>query len=103
MPLLIALVTFASVTLFITYLIQPRPDRIRRRMLEGGAANALSRERTLEASPLTRLVLPVIQKLGATLGQLLPQNLIHNVNMLLLHAGEPMPLATFLSVWFLLG
>lgn len=100
MPVLIAFVTFAAVASFVSYLAQPRTNEVRRRILEGGlTANDLARRRSAEGTAMRRLVRPVVSKFGLRLAALLPQNLVHKVERLLVHAGEPISLSMFLAIW----
>lgn len=99
MVVLISLLTFGAVALLVTYLAAPRPNEVRRRILEGAGANELSRRRSADGGPIRRLLVPGVRKVGTSLSQLLPQNLVRHVDRLLVQAGEPMPLASFLAIW----
>ncbi len=99
MLFLIAVLTFASVALLVKYMVQPSSDTVRQRILDGTPASYLVRRRTVEGSANQRLLMPVISSLGARLSQLLPANLVRHVEKLLVQAGEPMSLATFLTIW----
>jgi tight adherence protein C len=99
MTALIFLTTFAAATFFALYLLQPRPDDVRRRILGAATPNEVARRRTVEGGPVRRLIAPVLQRLGSALSRLLPQNLVRQLDGLLVQAGGRMSLATFLSIW----
>ena len=97
MPLLIGLITFAAVGLLVSYLVQPRTDDIRRRIL-AGAEETVDGPST-DRRPGDRLLRPTIHAFGSALSKLLPQNLAHNIETTLIRAGEPMSLASFMTIW----
>jgi tight adherence protein C len=99
LELLIALATFGAVAFLAFYVLSPRPNDVRRRIL-AGAANEVVQERTSSGGPTSRLLKPVTRKFGSLLSHLLPQNLVHHIEKLLLHAGEPMTASAFLAIWF---
>jgi tight adherence protein C len=100
MVILIALLTFASITLAVTYLARPRPDYVRQRLMHGATANEIARERVLRGGPIQRLVLPSVRRFSAFLASALPQNIVKNVEKQLIMANQPMTLGAFLFIWF---
>ena len=98
MLFLIAVLTFASVALLVTYVFQPSSGTVRRRILDGTPASDLARRRTVEGSANQRLLMPVMRRVGASLSRLLPANLVRHVEQLLVQAGEPMSLGAFLTI-----
>jgi tight adherence protein C len=98
----IALITFAAVALLVSYIAQPKPDEVRRRILEG-TGQATESELRAERSFGRRLVRPMLQGLGSNLSRLLPQNLVHSLETTIVQAGEPISLATFLAIWALVS
>jgi tight adherence protein C len=100
MEILIGLVTFAAVAMLVSYLAAPRTNEVRRRILEVATPNELTRMRTVEGGPGRRLLQPTLHRFGSMLSKLLPQNLLHSLDRMLVQAGEPMPLFTFVTIWF---
>lgn len=96
---LIALLTFASTTLLALYVMRPRQDYVRQRLMEGAEANEIAQERGLEGGPIRRLILPSLVRLSALLANLLPQNFVHGIDHKLTVANRPMSLSGFLLVW----
>ena len=103
MLFLIAVLTFASVALLVTYVFQPSSGTVRRRILDGTPASDLARRRTVEGSANQRLLMPVMRRVGASLSRLLPANLVRHVEQLLVQAGEPMSLGAFLTIWLIVA
>ena len=103
MLFLIAVLTFASVALLVTYVFQPSSGTVRGRILDGTPASDLARRRTVEGSANQRLLMPVMRRVGASLSRLLPANLVRHVEQLLVQAGEPMSLGAFLTIWLIVA
>ncbi|HEU0072746.1 MAG TPA: type II secretion system F family protein [Dehalococcoidia bacterium] len=97
---LIALLTFASTTVLALYVMRPKGDYVRQRILEGATPNQIAQERGLQDGPIRRLVLPGAMRFSGFLAKALPQNLVKGIDHLLLVAGQPMSVAGFLSLWF---
>jgi tight adherence protein C len=97
---IIALLTFASTALLAMYVMRPKGDYVRQRLLEGATANQIVRGRTLEGGPIRRLVLPSVMRFSGLLARALPQNIVKGVERQLIMANQPMSLAAFLLLWF---
>jgi tight adherence protein C len=102
MLLLIALLTFVAVMLLVNYLARPRINPVRRRILDGNV-NDLPRQRSSAGGAGRRLLRPAMDRLGRSVGQLLPGNMLRHLDALLLQAGEPMSLAAFLAIWLVVS
>ncbi len=100
MLLLIALLTFAAVSLGAYELMRPKADPIRRRlMVEPAEPEQVSRHPRTEGGLGKRLFAPGLTRLGALLARLLPQNWIRGVERMLVMADEPWSLTGFLAIW----
>jgi tight adherence protein C len=99
---LIALLTFLSTAAFATYLLRPRSNLVRERILEGASPNDIARERVLQGGPIERLILPSAKRFGTFLAGALPQNFVKGIDRMLIMANQPMSLAAFLFFWFLM-
>jgi tight adherence protein C len=97
---LIALLTFSATTLVAFYVMRPKGDYVRQRLLEGATPNQIAQERVLQGGPIRRLVLPSALRFSALLSRVLPQNIIRGVDRMLVVAGHPMSLLAFLLLWF---
>jgi hypothetical protein len=89
MLMLIWVATFATVASLVFYLMQPRTEAVRRRILAGAPPNDLARQRTAQGSAATRLARPIVHKVGGFIAKFLPQNFVGHVDALLVQAGEP--------------
>lgn len=98
---LIALFTFAATMAVSMYVLRPRENVVRRRILEGATPNEVAGERLLQGSPFARLAWPSIRQLGSALSALLPTNFVREVERQLIMANQPASLGTFLFWWVL--
>ena len=97
---LIFLLTFASAALAVHYLFAREMHPARRRILETTDRSAARPVTAVDGSFVERMVWPAFTHFGELLGRLLPANLVKSVQVLLVQAGQPMTLQTFLTFWF---
>lgn len=94
---IIGILTFASVALGLWGLLR-RPDETVARRVRPVAAE---RGREPLPAPRRRPLSALLAGAGRRLAILLPQNLVHTVDEMLVKAGEPWPLPAFLGGWLL--
>src|SRR5262245_9792077 len=99
MLVIIWLVTFGAVTSLALYLMQPRTNAIRQRILNSTSPNDLPRQRRVEGSASTRLVTPLIDSIGTRLARLLPGNMLKHIEDLVTQAAVRSS-SRFLYIWF---
>jgi tight adherence protein C len=99
MLFLIAIVSFAAVSMTAWAVLHRRDEAILARLQAG--APKLSRERRLEGSAWQRVFRPGFRRFGHGLARLLPQNLIAKIDHMLVMANEPWPLHGFLTAWLI--
>lgn len=104
MPLLIGLLSFATIGLLSWYLLLPK-DRIiiRRRLGVETASAGPTSERRLQGGLLQRTLVPALGDLGALLARFLPHRLVGHIEHLLMVANSRMPAAVFLGIWAACG
>jgi tight adherence protein C len=81
------------------YLMRPKRDFVRQRLLEGAEPNEIVQERGLEGGPVRRLILPSLLRLSGLLANVLPQNLVRSIDHKLTVANRPISLPAFLLLW----
>lgn len=100
MLFLIGIFAFATVSLIVWEVFRPKPNVVKARVVAGGSGPA-GREERLSAPVTNRVILPFVERWGARLAQLLPQNLVRRIDRLLMMAGEPWSRSAFLLTWLL--
>ncbi len=97
---LIGLTSFLTVVLLVLALglRSPRPARVRARQLSAGAASHAA-----DAPLAVRLFLPAGQRAGQLLTGMLPTRLLDRLDRMLIAAGEPVRLETFVIMWCVSG
>lgn len=98
MPLLIAILAFASLSLAVWAFGQPADDPVARR-IRGVGFGPTAAERTTEGSFFRRILFPGARRLGEWLAQLLPGNLVRSVDRLLIYGNSSLSTSVFLSIW----
>jgi tight adherence protein C len=98
MLIAIGAASFAAVTLAVWGAFQRKESVVRRRL---GLASyrQMSRERRLEGGLGRRIVGPAASRIGTSLAQFLPQNVVRGLDRMLVMAGEPMSLPAYLALW----
>jgi tight adherence protein C len=94
MLFLIGLLCFASIALLAYGLLHRPADIVRRRIVP----NADEPARQV-APRRPRPVQLLLSRLGRRISRVLPQNLAHSVDVMLIQAGEPWPVHLYLGVW----
>ncbi len=95
---LIALFTFASISVGAWEYLRPKPDTIQRRIGTGRPLPA-TRDERLRGSFSHRMLAPAARRFAGLLKELLPQNFVSRIDQMLLMANNPWPLTGFLLVW----
>lgn len=95
MLFLIGLLIFSSVALLAYGLLHRPPDLVAQRILPAGAGEPEPVRRADQPRPISRL----LSTAGKRLSGILPQNIAHSVDRMLIYAGEPWPLTAFLGGW----
>lgn len=95
MLLLIGILVFASLALLIYGLLHRPPDLVAQRILPAKEGEPTPVRRPDQPRPISRLLSTV----GRRLSVILPQNIAHSVDRMLVYAGEPWPLTAFLGGW----
>jgi tight adherence protein C len=101
MIIVISVLVFGAVALSATYLMQPRQQVVRRRILEGAPTATLEPGKASSEGPGRRLIRPLLDGIGNRVSQLLPQNLVASLEHMLVEAGQPISLVSFVTVWSL--
>lgn len=96
--ILIGLLSFGAVFLGVMALAAPRRQLMRRR-LGLDAPPALASERRLEGGFVSRNIAPFMKRTGGRVASLLPHNIVHSVERMLMMANDPWSLHGFLAVW----
>lgn len=98
MPLVIAAMIFAAIGLLTWVAFRPREDVVARRINSGWTAGSIQ-DRRLDGGAGTRWVGPLFRRTGTLIARLLPHNMVHHVDRMLLMANQPMSLPAFLAFW----
>jgi pilus assembly protein TadC len=77
--------------------LRPGDDTVGRRIRPAGGS--VAPESRYQGSFSSRVLAPAFAGLGRRLANLLPQNIVRNLNAMLIAANEPVTLPIFLAVW----
>lgn len=97
--IIIAVLTFVAIALAVSFLLSPKEDIVRRRIM-GDKLEQPQSEPAPGRGAFRRLLYPVLNALGAALAQVLPKNLVHRIDILIEQAGGRTSQASFLTFWF---
>jgi tight adherence protein C len=101
MIIVISVLVFATVVLSANYLMQPRQEVVRRRILEGAPSETLEPRQASSEGRGRRLIRPLLDGIGNRVSRLLPQNLVASLEHMLVEAGQPISLLNFVTLWSL--
>ncbi|MBI2764674.1 MAG: type II secretion system F family protein [Chloroflexi bacterium] len=96
LPLVFVLV-FGTVSLAAWEWLRPKENVIARRI--AGDGPALTEERRLSGSLMSRSIAPALGRLGTRISTLLPRNFVRSVDRMLQMADQPWSLGGFLTAW----
>ncbi|HEY4668839.1 MAG TPA: type II secretion system F family protein [Tepidiformaceae bacterium] len=96
--ILIGLLSFGAVFLGVMAVAAPRRQLMRKR-LGLDKPSSIASERRLEGGFLARNVAPFMKRAGGRVASLLPHNIIHGVERMLMMANDPWSLHGFLAAW----
>jgi tight adherence protein C len=97
-PVAIAAVTFFAVTLLTWVVFRPKENVVSRRISSSWTVGSIQHRR-LEGPAGERWLRPLFRRVGATLAQVLPNNIVRSIERMLVMANQPTTLASFLALW----
>lgn len=98
MPLIIAILAFASISLAVWAFQRPADDPVARR-IRGSAYRATTAELATEGSFFRRVLFPAASRVGGWLAQLLPSHMVRAIDRLLIYGNSSLSTPVFLSIW----
>jgi len=96
--LVIALLSFACVSLATVAFLRPTEDSVRRRILSGRLV-LTTEERRTEGNFAGRVIAPLVRRIGGMLIRLLPSNLVRKVDRMLTWSNSSLSTPQFLTLW----